>query len=96
MEEFSEDWFSTAAEVVQRLNIKSDDVQGVVIPVAEGIYLDVPESEPQFARDAAAFIQLLDGRSLLIPRDEAEKLINDGILQRLGIPCTFRPIVKVE
>ncbi len=96
MEEFSEDWFSTAAEVVQRLNIKSDDVQGVVIPVAEGIFLEIPESEPQFATDAAAFIQLHDGRSLLIPRNEAEKLINDGILQRKGIPCILRLTVKVE
>lgn len=95
-DEFEQKRFASVGALIREIQERSDDIESVTIQVANGIYVTGPEGQRQFCRNAGAFIRLCNGSSLLIHRDDAEALLNDGILQRMKLPCKLLPLVKDE
>jgi hypothetical protein len=55
-----------------------------------------PEGQRQFHNNAGALIRLGDGTSLLIHREDAEVLLNEGILQRMNLPIRLLPLIRQD
>ena len=91
MSEFPQERFSTSAELLKRLQERSDDFEGVTIMVTNDMPLTGPEGQRRLAKDCCSIIKLCNGESLLIHREELETLLNDGVLQRLRIPISLLP-----
>src|SRR5437763_14881877 len=76
--------FATSEELLQYLKDRVDDIDSVVIPVQEQVQVMDAQGRPKhIAKGMGAWIKLCDGRSVMISRDDAAMLINDGVLQRL-------------
>ena len=86
--------FSTTEELIQYLREHVDDVDSVVIPVQEAVQVQGPNRRPQVWKGVGALLKLCDGRSLALRREDAARLINDGVLQRMKIKCVIDPLKK--
>lgn len=84
--------FRSSEELIVYLRSRVDDVQDVLIPVQSKIQVAGPEGQRHVMGRVGAWIRLCGGDSILIGREDAAMLINDGVLQRLGIPCVLDPL----
>jgi hypothetical protein len=84
--------FDSDEEMMQFLREHSDSIDSVIIPVQNGILLRGPNGESAFQNRAGAFLRMCDGSSITLFREDAEMLINDGVLQRMNIKCTLLPL----
>ncbi len=90
--EFEQKRFSSVDALLRDLQERSDDMDSMTIQVANGIHTVGPQGERQFHPNAGGFIRLCDGSHIMIHREDAEALLNDGILQRMKIPCRLLPL----
>lgn len=84
--------FPTPEALLEYLRERSDDIETVNIPVQPHIALVAPDGRSQKKSNVGAMLKLCSGRSLMIHREDAEMLINDGVLQRLKIRCILDPL----
>jgi len=87
-------FFNSSDELLKYLRDKVDDIDSVVIPInpAPMQITDAQGRPRRTMRGVGAQIRLCDGRFLLVHPQDAEMLINDGILQRLKIKCQLKPM----
>lgn len=95
MAEFEQRKFPTTEALIREIQELSDDIESVTIPVAEGILVAGPDGKGTLMPKAGAMIRLSNGRSEVISREDAEALLNDGILQRMRLPIRLFPL-RVE
>ena len=94
-EEREDKQFKTSEQLLQFLKEKLDDIDSVVIPVQESVQVRDAQGRPKHvANGVGALIRLCDGHSMMISRDDAAMLINDGVLQRLKIKCVLDPLKR--
>ena len=94
MSDFPSEQFPTSAELLKRLQERSDDFESVTIMVVNDMSLTGPPgTKPMLAKDCCGIIRTCTGESILIHREELQTLVNEGILQRLKIPITLLPQV---
>src|SRR5436190_16967655 len=87
--------FETSEQLLRYLKDKVDDIDSILIPIQEKLQITDANGRPkQVAKNMGAWIKLCDGRSIMISRDDAAMLINDGILQRLKIKCVLDTLMK--
>jgi hypothetical protein len=86
--------FKSAEEMLRFLKEHVDDIENVVIPVQEAVEVRGPQGERRVTNGVGAWIKLCGGNSMMISRDDAAMLINDGVLQRLRIKCVLDPLKK--
>lgn len=91
MAEFPAERFPSSQDLIKRLQERSDDFESVSIMVTNDLPLSGPQGQMLLARDCCCIIKSCSGESILIHREEFEKLLNDGILQRLKIPISLLP-----
>ena len=74
--------------LLQYMREHTDDIEAVVVPIQPKVYLvDTSGNQYGITKKPAVLIRMCSGVSHVINHKEAEKLINDGVLQRLKIPC---------
>lgn len=78
--------FDSSEALLRYLREKSDDVDRLTIAVPEGIQFSAPNGDKLIRRNAAAVLALCSGTQLVLHRDDLEKLLNDGLLNRMKIP----------
>lgn len=87
--------FNTSEELLQYLREHSDDIEGVTIPVLEGVdFVNQRDGQRIRRTNVGAIVEVVSGRSFVISREDAEMLINDGVLQRMRIKCVLSPLPK--
>ena len=84
--------FPSSEELLAYLREHSDDIENVTIPVRPYVAFHIPEGRRFKADNVGAVIKLCSGRALVIHRDDAAMLINDGVLQRMKIKCVLDPL----
>jgi hypothetical protein len=86
--------FPSSAALLKFLRENVDDIESVVIPVTSApLAIRDPQGRVRkVMKGAGAWIKLCGGESLLLSRDDAAMLINDGVLQRLKIKCVLDPL----
>ena len=77
--------FNSPDELLKYLKEKSDDIDRLTVPVKADILFTGPEGQQIVDRNVGAILNLCDGRSIVIAPETANALLNDGILNRLGI-----------
>jgi hypothetical protein len=92
MSQFEDKYFESSELLFQYFRDHADDVESVIIPVQDGMMLVGPQGQQHYAKGCGAMIKMVDGTSRLIHREEAETLINDGLLQRLRVKCKLFPL----
>jgi len=90
-EDFETDRYLTAEELLKALQERADDFDGVTIAVPEKMLLKGPQGRRIVVENVCGSISLCNGRKLLIHREDLEILLNNGIIQRLGIPISVSP-----
>jgi hypothetical protein len=88
---FPSDRFQTSAELLKRLQERSDDFESVQIMVENDMTVIGPQGQQMKLNNCCSLIKTCTGESLTIHRDELQVLLNDGILQRLKIPIVLIP-----
>jgi predicted nucleic acid-binding protein len=85
--------FPTSEELLTYLREYTDDIEDVVIPIGSGIIRATgPDGHRIVRHNVGAVIRLCSGRTVLIGREDAAMLINDGVLQRMKIKCVLDPL----
>jgi hypothetical protein len=72
----------------------TDDIDLVSIPVQQGAAFGGPGGHKIQMAGVGAVLKTCSGRRLAISRDDAEVLINDGVLQRLKIRCKLDTLTE--
>jgi hypothetical protein len=86
--------FESDEELLAFLRERTDDIEAVIIPVQEGVEFVGPQGQRVRMPNVGAILQMCSGEQASLHREDAEMLINDGVLQRLRIKCvldTLRP-----
>lgn len=82
--------FESSDELLAYLREHTDDIEKVVIPIQPAVELrDAAGNRVAARRAAGAWLQLCGGDSILLSREDAAMLINDGVLQRMNIKCVL-------
>jgi len=81
--------FESDEEALQFLRERSDDVEGVLIPIAEVVSGKSPDGRRSDLRSAGAILTLCSGKKIAIHPEQAVAVLNDGILTRLRIPISM-------
>lgn len=75
------------AKYVESLDFTRRPVTRVVIPLLESVLIvDRPSGIARERRDVGMIIFRTDGTETIIPPDKASIVLNDGVLNRLGVP----------
>lgn len=86
--------FETSDQLLEYLREHTDDIDSVVIPVQEGITFVGPQGQQMPMKNIGAILNRCAGGPLVIHREDAAMLINDGVLQRLRIKCILDPLPR--
>ena len=81
--------FPSSAEFLAFLRETSDDMKSVTIPVQPAIEIVGPQGDKKRAKNVGAVIELCSGKSVFLHREDAEMLLNDGVLARMKVPCVL-------
>lgn len=92
--DFEQARFPSTEALIREIQELSDDIESVTIQVANGILVVGPDGKSTLHRNAGALLKLSDGTSRLIHREDAEALLNDGILNRMRLPVRLLPLHK--
>jgi hypothetical protein len=80
----------TPEELLRYLEVRAKDVRGATIPPRRPTVLAF-EGVPQGTVPNVGMLLQLTDKTLLLPPNLAESLVNDGFLTRHGIPLRFEP-----
>jgi hypothetical protein len=83
--------FGDSQNVLRYIQEKSDDIQEVEIPLYPFGHLTqdgVPTGE--VLHDVGLIVHCVKGNKLFIHKNDAELVLNDGILNRMKIPIKLR------
>ena len=88
--------FKAPQDLLQYLREKADDIDCVQIPVDVNPvrFSSADGAQVGAMANVGALLTLCSGESLVVGREDAEMLINDGILQRLNIVVKIQPFVS--
>ena len=86
--------FQSSEALLKYLREQLDDIEGVVIPVQEGVAFTNLEGRTIQQRNVGAVIKLCSGEWIAVHRNDAAMLINDGVLQRMKIKCSLETLKK--
>jgi hypothetical protein len=85
--------FGNSEELLKHLKEKSDDITKVIIHVPDLVEFREPGRPPSNPiRGVGMAIEYMDGRQGVIAIRDAENLLNDGILNRVGIKFEIQPV----
>lgn len=88
------DQFPNSEELLRHLQERSDDFESVQLMVPNDIPVVGPNGEQRLLKECCGIIKTCNGSPIAIHREEFEKLLNDGILQRLKIPISLVPQIN--
>lgn len=83
--------FATDEEMVAFVTEHIDDIDKLDIMVVNDMMLEGPNGQKLLARDRCALLKLCSGQSLMIPTEVLQKVLDQGVLQRLRIPISLTP-----
>ena len=92
MSKFENFKFESTEAVVAYLKQRADDISTVSLSIAEGVLMRGPQGEEAFFNRAAGIVMHIGGDSFVISTDAMEWLLNDGLLNRLGVPIRLLPL----
>ena len=84
--------FTSQEALIQELKSRIDDVQSVVLPIAER--LQITNAAGQVVRQMTSIggqIKYISGESSIIHYEDMEAMINDGVFYRMGIKISLKP-----
>jgi hypothetical protein len=81
--------FSSEKELMAYLKEHADDIESLVVPIQPEVQMTGQGLPPVRFKTPCVVLNLCNGAPTLIHYKIAEKLINDGVLQRLNIPCVL-------
>lgn len=77
----------TSEALMDYLRERVNDIDHVVIPVQVVTRVRAPNRSSEVWSNVGALIKLTSGEFAAISCDDAEMLINDGVLQKMKIKC---------
>lgn len=83
--------FESSEKLIQHIKEKCDDIDCVCINLAGGIRRTKPDGTTSIVAGVGAIIQYCDKSTSIIHFQDAELLLNDGILNKLRIPIRLVP-----
>lgn len=86
--------FDSPEDLINWIREKTDDLQEVQIPLATNVGVVSSNGEQVLTKGAGAILLFINGRQSIIRIEDAEALINDGVLHRMGIKIKLRPMMK--
>lgn len=86
MPEFENFGFKSTEDLIAYIKQRSDDIKEVTLSVANGLLMIGPQGDQKYFRGAVGNVMHIGGDSFVISTEDAEALINDGILSRLRVP----------
>lgn len=80
-----------ANDIIEKVRELADDIDSAVLPASRSMVLvDTRTGDPTgTATDIGIVLRFCDGKMLGIRTREAEMILNDGILNRVGITIKF-------
>ena len=81
--------FASFEEVIRVLQELSDDFESVEIPVPVSVQMQIASCDVT-AKSVGALIRRVGGGQMVLNVETTERLLNDGILNRMGIPVKLR------
>jgi hypothetical protein len=79
---------NTVQDTLDFISRQGRHIRRAAIPLANALHISAPGFSAAYA-DPGLVLELTNGQSLILPRDHAEAVLNDGILNREGIHIEF-------
>lgn len=83
--------FDSDADLIRFLQERSDDIDGLTVLVPSRVQATGPNGQVEYWPHVA-LIAWADGNEKPLPPEDLELLLNDGILQRMKIKISVKPI----
>lgn len=81
--------FETSEELVAEIKNRSAAIKEALIPRTSQLKFSKEGERPLVMQDIGAILKMIDGTTRLLHVDDAELLLNDGILKEMNIPVHF-------
>jgi hypothetical protein len=89
VQEVGNEKFATSEELLQLLKEKSAAIRTVRIPRTTHMKFTKQGERPIVMKDVGVVLKMIDGSTRMLHIDDAEKLLNDGILNEMHVPINF-------
>lgn len=85
MNQFEQSKFETDKELMRFIQEKSDDIEKAVIPQMHEVAFTHPDRPGGVLIKAGMILHMISGTTQIVHPEDAEMVLNDGILNRMKI-----------
>lgn len=87
--EVRQEQFATTDQLIEQIKAKSAAIAEVLVPRTSHLKFTKHGEKPRVTQDVGAILRMIDGTTRLLHIDDAEVLLNDGVLNQMNIPIHF-------